>query len=139
VKAVLDTNVLVSAVLSSTGPSARILQAWRRGDFQLVSSAPLLNELDAVLRRPRIRDRLGWTEQELTDFVNALAGSVILVKPERRIDVVADEADNRILEAAVEGEADYVITGDTDLLSIGGHEGIQIVAPGRFAAILSTT
>ena len=137
-KAVLDTNVLVSAVLSQAGPPASILQAWQRGDFQFVSSAPLLAELDAVLRRPRLRDRLGWSDQEVMDFVIALAGSVILVQPAEQINVVADEADNRVVEAAVSGEVDYVVTGDVDLLSLGSHQGIQVVTPARFAAILST-
>jgi len=90
------------------------------------------------LRRPRIRDRLGWTEEEIVGFVTTLAETAVVVEPEEELSVVRDEADNRVIEAAVAGEVDYVVTGDTDLLRLGSFEGVQIVTPARFAAILAT-
>ena len=110
-RAVLDTNVLVSAVLSRGSPPDLILQAWRRGSFQLVTSAPLLFELDAVLRRPRIKDRLGWTDRELTAFVVALSSCHMLtflaVASNKGfvVDSYADEATGH-LEKNAEGKRD---------------------------------
>ncbi|HLF78159.1 MAG TPA: putative toxin-antitoxin system toxin component, PIN family [Dehalococcoidia bacterium] len=137
-RAVLDTNVLVSAILSRGSPPDTVLRAWRQGAFQFVTSPTLLSELYAVLRRPRIRDRLGWTEEEIVGFVTTLAETAVVVEPEEELSVVRDEADNRVIEAAVAGEVDYVVTGDTDLLRLGSFEGVQIVTPARFAAILAT-
>ncbi len=136
-RAVLDTNVLVSAVLSRGSPPDLILQAWRRGSFQLVTSAPLLFELDAVLRRPRIKDRLGWTDRELTAFVVALSENATVVEPQEELQIVAtDEDDNQVVEAAIEGEADYIVSGDNDLLRLAAYGAVEVVTPARFVAIL---
>jgi len=139
-RAVLDTNVLVSAVLSDVGPPGSILRAWRDGSFQLVISPPLLRELEAVLTRPRIARRLGWSEAERTAFIVALGESVMIVAPKKEIALIdADPADNRVLEAAAEAGADYIVSGDRHLLDLGSYEGIDIVTPARFAAVLSTS
>ena len=98
-RAVLDTNVLVSAVLSDAGPPGSILRAWRNGSFQIVISLPLLSELDAVLARPRISKRLGWSEAERRAFVVALGESAMIVAPGKALKLIgADPADNRVLE-----------------------------------------
>jgi putative PIN family toxin of toxin-antitoxin system len=139
-RAVLDTNVLVSAVLSDAGPPGSILRAWRKGSFQIVLSLPLLRELEAVLSRPRIVKRLGWSEVERTAFVVALGESAMIVTPSEEVKLIdADPADNRVLEAAAEAGADYIVSGDRHLLDLGSYERIEIVTPVRFAAVLSTS
>lgn len=136
----MDTNVVVSAVLSQGSPPDSILQSWRRGAFQLVTSAPLLRELQRVLARPHIAHRLGWSAQERNSFLADFSESATVVIPNKRLDVVkVDPADNRVLEAAVEGQADFVVSGDHDLLDIGSYEGIEIVTPARFNSILATS
>ncbi len=63
-----------------------------------------------------------------------------VVRPQERLDVVQqDPSDNRVLGAAVEGQADYIVSGDQHLLALGSFEGIEIVSPARFAAILAAT
>ena len=137
-RAVLDTNVLVSAVLSQGSRPDSILQAWRIGSFELVTSAPLLYELAGVLARPRISQRLGWSADERREFLAALRNAAILVVPQRELRVVrADPSDDRLLEAAVEAQADYLVSGDQHLLDIGSYEGLQIVSPVRFSTLLS--
>ncbi len=137
-RAVLDTNVLVSGVLSRSSPPDSILQSWRRGAFHLVTSAPLLRELEAVLNRPRIANRLGWSFKERRAFIIALSDSAIVVLPHQQLRVIqADPADNRVLEAAIQAQADYVVSGDHHLLELGSYEGIEIVTPARFNAILA--
>jgi uncharacterized protein len=138
-KAVVDTNVLVSGVLSPRGAPAQILEAWREGRFQIVSSAPLVEELRRVLARPSIAGRLGWSPDQRRQFVSYFEESVLLVAPDPAIEaVLRDTADNRVIEAAVSGQADYVVSGDRDLLDVGTYEGIPIVTPARFLIVLAT-
>jgi|SRR3989304_914610 len=134
---VLDTNVIVSAVLSGGSPPDSILRAWRREAFQLATSAPLLSELETVLKREHIAKRLGWSPGERKAFIADLREGATVVIPENRLQVVlADPSDNRVLEAAVAAQADYVVSGDQHLLGLKTCEGVQIVTPARFVAIL---
>lgn len=128
-RAVLDTNVIVSG-LGWSGPSATILDAASDGQLVLVTSAPLLAELRRVLAYPRIAKVIRGALQ-LADLV---AASSVVVTPSLVLAVISDESDNRVLEAAVEGAADYIVSGDTDLLDLGSFEGIPIVAPAKFVA-----
>jgi putative PIN family toxin of toxin-antitoxin system len=139
-RAVLDTNVIVSAVLSPGSPPDSILRASRRGALDLVTSAPLLRELEDVFGRPRIAERLGWTTEERASFIATLTDFAVIVAPEQRLRVVkGDPADDRVLEAAIVGGVDYVVSGDRDLLELGSYQDIPILTPARFAAILATT
>ncbi len=137
-KVVLDTNVFISAFLSADSPPDRIVRAWRRGDFELITSAPLLYELTTVLARPHIATRLGWTPEERAFTIAALREAATTVLPTKTIDAIpSDPSDNRILEAAVTAQADYIVSGDQDLLNLQEFQGIQIVTPARFLAILA--
>jgi putative PIN family toxin of toxin-antitoxin system len=137
-RAVLDTNVLVSAVLSRGSPPHSILQAWHSGFFEMVTSAPLLRELGNVLSRPRISQRLGWSADERREFVAALRDGSIMVVPKHKLRVVrADPSDDRVLEASAEGRADYIVSGDQHLLDLGSYEGSEIVSAVRFLTVLS--
>ena len=134
---VLDTNILVSAAISPKGPPAEIVKAWRAGRFSWVTSIRLLEELGRVLSGRRLRRYLTWSSQEVREFVGLAGKTAIVVEPERTIDVIAgDPADNRVLEAATEAKADYIVSGDSDLLSLGEFEGIRILSPVRFLAVL---
>ena len=139
-RAILDTNVIVSAVLSPGSPPDSILRASRRGALDLVTSAPLLRELEDVLGRSRIAERLGWTPEERASFFAALTDFAVIVAPRRKLQVVkADPADNRVLEAAVAGGVDYIVSGDRDLLELGSYQDIPILTPARFAAVLAAS
>lgn len=137
-RAVLDTNVLVSAVLSRAGAPGAILRAWREDRFQLITSAPLLDELRDVLARPRIVERHGWSPEERLLFIAAFDESAIVVTPDAELRVVdEDPDDDRVLEAAITGGVDYIVSGDHHLLDLGEHAGIPIVTPARFVAALA--
>jgi len=137
VRVVLDTNVIVSAIISPGGPPDRIFRAWRRGSYELITSAPLLEELAEVLVRPRIRHRTGFSSREEAAFVAELRESAVVVAPTRHLTVVSDPDDNRILEAATTARADYLVSGDDQVLSLESFEQTRIVTPSRFLAILN--
>lgn len=128
-RAVLDTNVIVSG-LGWRGAPAAILDAVSDGRLVLVTSAPLLAELRRVLEYPKLAKVIQGGPQ-LADLV---AASGVVVAPSRVLTVVSDDDDNRVLEAAIEGAADYIVSGDADLLDLGSFQGIPIITPGEFAA-----
>ena len=99
---VLDTNVVISALISPRGAPAQIYRAWQKGRFTYVSSPPLLDELARALSYPRVRKYLAWTDEERGEFLEALAYAAKLVIPTIKLNVVSDDPDDdRVLEAAV--------------------------------------
>ena len=139
VEVVLDTNVAVSAAISPKGSPAEIIKAWRAASFTWVTSPPLLRELESGLHSPRLKRYITWSDDESREFVALVRAVARFVVPVSRIDLIrADPADNRVLEAAVEGRVDYIVTGDHHLLGVGSHESIPIGTPARFVAVLAT-
>lgn len=136
-KVVLDTNVLIRAAFRRDSDPDSLLRLWDRGSFEIVLSLELLNELGAVLRRPHIRTRLDWSDVDISTFVEELREGASFVDPKTRLNLARDADDNRVLEAAVEGAADFIVSSDEDLLVLGEFEGIEIVTPARFLAILA--
>ena len=120
---VFDTNVLVSALIFPGGNGERALGRVIDGRNQLVLSRAIIGELLEVLARKFARDR-----EELARVAVFLADLAVLVKPEARLDVLRDEADNRILECAVAGDADLIVTGDGQMLALSGYGRIRIVS-----------
>jgi putative PIN family toxin of toxin-antitoxin system len=110
----LDTNVIVSGIGWGGAPAA-ILDAVSDGQLVLVTSAPLIAELNRVLKYPKLAKVIDGAAQ-LADLVAAIG---VVVAPTRTLAVVRDETDNRVLEAAIEGAADYIVSGDDDLLDLG--------------------
>jgi putative PIN family toxin of toxin-antitoxin system len=137
-RAVVDTNVLVSAVIKPRGATGPVLRHLRNADFVLIYSEPLLTEVADVLNRPRLRDKYGLTPQDVETVVALILFRGEAVVPTRRITQVRDPRDNMVLEAAVDGRADVVVSGDNDLLSIEAFEAIRILPPAEFLALLST-
>jgi putative PIN family toxin of toxin-antitoxin system len=129
-RVVLDSNVIVSG-LGWSGAPARILDAALDGQLVLVTSPPLLAELRRVLGYPKLAKVLGGAQQ-IVDLVEA--NSVVVI-PARVIAAVSDESDNRVLEAAVEGAADYIVSGDDHLLGLGSFQRIPVMAPREFLKV----
>jgi len=124
---VLDTNTLVSA-LGWSGPPSVILDSVLAGELLLVSSPLLLDELERVLAYPKLA-AVFPNPAGIAGRIRAVAN---MVEPGFTLAVVADEPDNRVLEVAVEGRTDAVVTGDTGLLALGVYDGIPIMLATRF-------
>ena len=135
-RAVLDTNVFVSGLISPKGPPARILMALRSARFTLVSSPPVNEEIIEVLSRPTIRDRYGLGDR-IFDVSFILWEVVDLVIDLPDVQVSSDPDDDKFLATAVAGRADYLGTGDVgDLLSLREYKGVRIVSPREFVSSL---
>lgn len=137
-KAVLDCNVFLSALIRPGGPPALILTAMLRQEFELVLSPAIFSEYQRTINYPRIRKRILLSAQELRELEDDIlvlafwVESITLAHPL----VVADPSDDAYLLAAAEGEADYVVSGDHHLLAFRKYEGIQIIPPRVFLQTL---
>lgn len=136
-RAVIDTNVIISAFIKEDSPPGAVLHAWRKGDFQLVSSPALLSELEQVISRPRIRARTKYSRQDEILAIAEFAESALIVEPAVALSVVTVDADDdRLFEAAIEGGANFIVSGDRRVLDVESFQGVEIVTPTRFMAIL---
>ncbi len=122
-KIVFDTNVLVSALMFPGGRGEAALERIIAEHDELVVSKPILDELLSVLARKFARE-----PEELAHVAVFIEGLTTLVKPARRLSVLRDQPDNRILECALAGKASAIVTGDQDLLALGEYRGIRILS-----------
>lgn len=126
-RVILDTNVLLSALLSSRGTPAQLLYAWERKKFVLVACHALIAELREVSGRPFFRARLRPSAAELLaagirDF--SFFCSEIPFGP-----VAPDPGDSYLLALAEASQADFLVTGDKGLLALGHHKSTRIISP----------
>lgn len=128
----MDTNVVVSG-LNFPGNERLVLELAHRGRFELCLSPFILEEVAGVLSR-----KFGWAEDRVRRARRSLEKAATVLEPRRMPDVIeANEADNRILECAIEASADYLITGDRrHLLPLGQHRDVRIVNAPRFLSVL---
>ena len=137
VSAVVDTNVLVSGLVAPAGPPRQIMNAWLEEGFTLVTSLYLVEELVHVLTYPRITKRLRLDEAKLAALLAALLSRAHVVPGQLHLPgVTRDPKDDAVVACAVEGEADYIVSGDQDLLTLGEYQGAQVVTPREFVEIL---
>jgi putative PIN family toxin of toxin-antitoxin system len=129
VRAVFDTNVLISALLfEQSTPARAFFAALRSGEVLL--SPPLADEINRTLHAEKFDRYLAPEQRE--DFLIALVRSAVLVETTERITVCRDPNDNMILEAAVSAAADVIVTGDKDLLALHPFRDIAILSPEDF-------
>jgi putative PIN family toxin of toxin-antitoxin system len=123
VKVVFDTNILVSALVFPGGRGEAALRRIIEEQDQLVISKPILDELLGILGRKFARDA-----EELAHVGVFLSDLALFVKPKRRLQVVKDEPNNRILECALAGRAKAIVTGDHALLALGEFRGVRVIS-----------
>ncbi len=131
---VVDTNVLLSALLSADSPSAQILALWRSRKFDLLTSAEQLDEIARVTRYPKLRARL--SPALAGRLVNRLHDVAIVIEGLPQVTASPDPDDNYLLALAEAGEAHFLVTGDKALVALKVHKSTRIVSPAALAALL---
>ena len=137
-RAVLDANVVVSALIRPEGPAGIIVDRVARGtSVRAVVSPAILDEYRRSLAYPKVRRYLRLPAAEVGVWVDALALIADSVPGERSVNAVAaDPDDDKYLAAALEGRASFVVSGDRHLLDVETYEGVRIVAPREFLTVL---
>jgi len=130
---VLDTNIIVSAYLG--GALEGIIVAWKSSEFTLVVSKEIAEEYLDVLRRPKLKIE----KTEIDDFAALLLDRAEFVIPLEALDVIAnDPSDNKFLEAAVAGNAKFIVSGDGHLLELESFRKVVIISARQFVDMLQS-
>lgn len=130
-RAVLDTNILISSLLSRHSPPDRARRAWEAGRFTLVTSDWQLEELKRVSRYPRLRAHL--KPAEVGALVSRMRRKAVVLSELPALELSPDPDDNPLLATAAAGEADFLVTGDrSDLLVLGSVGRARIVGAAAF-------
>jgi len=127
-KVVFDTNVYISAVLTSGTPRVVLLESFSREEIEVLISEPILSEIERILRL-----KIGRSYGDIMAILIAIRQNTTLISPELELSVIAeDEADNRIVECAIQGKAQYIVSGDHHVLSLEEYRGVRILSPTEF-------
>jgi putative PIN family toxin of toxin-antitoxin system len=136
-KVVLDANVFVSAVLKPHSDLAKIFELVKEDRIKLILSEDILSEIRAVLLYPKIKKRHGGSPKEVEEFLNTASQASILAQGKIDSDeITEDPADNKYLSVALEAKADFIISGDHPLKRLKVFEGIRILDPSAFLALM---
>ncbi len=128
-RAVIDTNVLISATFW-TGRPKQLLNKIRHGEITFLTSQILLDELNKILVRADKPFKL--SEKEAEQVVETMRNLAEVIQPRSRVSICGDEDDNRVLECAIDGRAEWIISGDLHLLELQSFQGVKIVTVGDF-------
>jgi putative PIN family toxin of toxin-antitoxin system len=131
-RCVLDTNILVSALLSP-GSKPRMALDRARHEGVILLSFAVLAELFEVLHRDKFRRYID--EQDVRRFLAALTREAVWINVDVEVTACRDPKDDKFLSLAVSGSATHLVTGDTDLLVLHPFRGIEIVSPEAFVAV----
>jgi uncharacterized protein len=135
-RALVDTNQLVSSLLSAHGHQGQLVDAWRRRAFVLLLAPGQIDEVADVLTRPKIAKKYRVSAGDRQAFIDLLRAEAILAPHEPRPGVCRDPDDDYLLGCAAGAEADYLVSGDADLLVIGHYQGVTIVEARHFLSLL---
>jgi hypothetical protein len=134
-KAVYDTNIIVSAILHKGRLPASLLSLALESKVRLFVSKELLKEYERVLKRPKFK----LEEKEIENLMKLIKRKSIKVKPSKRLTTIKkDPADNRILECALEAEADFIVTGNKKHFPFDKFHEVKVVNPQEFTTHFMT-
>lgn len=126
IRVVPDTNIIISSVFWR-GPPYEIIRKGIVGEYQLVLSPEILAEVV-----DKLRHKFQFPDEKIQELVDILMTYCHVVQPSSKFEVVRDKTDNKIIECAFDGNADYVVTGDPDLLELHEFLGIKIIKAREF-------
>ncbi|MCL4475287.1 MAG: putative toxin-antitoxin system toxin component, PIN family [Nitrospirae bacterium] len=122
-KVVFDTNIFISALVIPGGQAEKAISRITEGKDILFMSKPIISEILSVLAKKFSRD-----SEAISRMAVYLSDLATIVHPAKRINVLADKADNRIIECAVSGKADAIVTGDREMLDLKEYLGIRVIS-----------
>ena len=135
-RVVLDTNILISALMVQVGNPAAIYRAWQEGHFTLLTCAEHLDELRATLRKPAVAERI--KPYKASGLVNELKELAEIIAPLPRVKRSLDPTDDFLLALSEAGKTDYLVTGDKGgLLALDRHKNTRVVSARDFAALFA--
>ena len=124
-RVVLDTNILIGALITKGTPPDRLHRTWLRGEIELVTSTAQIAELADVLSRPRLQKFLD--ADEVAAIVENIGARALILEEPQAVNLSPDPKDNPILAAAIAGKADLVVSGDKKhMLALGKVDGIPV-------------
>mgnify|MGYP001613833053 CR=1 FL=1 len=122
-KITVDTNTLISATITK-GNEFELLRLARLGRIKLILSPQILKEFKEVISRPKF----GFSQEQINNALKQIINVSSIVMPSIKVNIIKDDPeDNKILECAVSGKVDYIVSGDSHLLKLGEYESIKIV------------
>jgi uncharacterized protein len=133
IRAVLDTNVVVSGLLNSKGPSALILKHALLRRFSFYLSSALYQEYEEVLSRARLK----LDQAQIRRFLLDLRAAAVLVNPRRRLRITSDPDDNKVMECGLEARADFLVTGNVRHFPTQFQD-VRVVSPRDFQVVLAS-
>jgi uncharacterized protein len=132
-KAVIDTNQFVCGMINAQGPSAQMLDLWRRQEFILITSDEILREIHKVMHYPKIMRKYGLTEEEIDELLHTVEHYAIVLGHLPKLKFIREDPDDdKFLACAVAAEVDYIVSGDVHLLSLRSFQNIPIVTVREF-------
>ncbi len=137
ISAVLDTNVLASGAVSAYNPPGQILDAWRLGKFELITSEHIINELYRTFQKPYFQNHV--SSNNIAAFIELLQDEAIITPITSRVSRVATHPeDDLIIATAISAKTDYLVTGDGALLRrvANSYQGLKLISPSDFLSIL---
>ncbi len=139
-RVVLDANILISALIRPQGPPGRILERFLNGqEFVLIVSPAILDEVRASLRYPRVRRHVDATDDEIDAWVASLGVVADVVEGHVEVNVVTSDPDDDVyVAAALDGRAEFLVSGDRHLLELVEVQGVAIVKARAFLDILES-
>lgn len=141
-RVVVDTNVIISAILNPHGKPTQIINAIIDGKLIFITSHAIIDEVRRVLFYPKIKrllkkKKLASPENISKNFIDRLFNLANITSDEIKLDVIQDDSDDKIfLACAVEGKADFIISGDQHLTTLKNYKEIQILTPTEFINII---
>ncbi len=139
IRVVLDANIFVSTILKSRSNPAKVFQLAEERKVTLISSEDILSEVRAVLSYPKLRKFHGHTPEKIIEFIKRATRVSFIVPGKTKIDAIKDDPeDNKYLSAAVEGKADFIVSGDHHLKDLKTFQGIRILDPAAFLGLVKT-
>jgi len=142
VRAVIDTNIWVSALLNPHGYPAKLRKAFEEGLIEVIISEPILEEIADVLSRPRIRDKYGVTEADIRELLILIEERSEHALVSGDINICRDMDDNLIIETAIKGNAKYLVSRDDDvkmdtkITEFLSGSGISVLSVAKFLKLI---